>query len=100
MNNPNWQRARALEWAQAGESLIVWVRLAPPAFGLTGLTDASGRPTGRYEVCAHYETNIVGPLSITFVLAANKAELLARGPDDFAEDVPLVKWEDWLTQRG
>jgi hypothetical protein len=28
--------------------------------------------------------------------SAECVELLARGPEDFAEDVELVSWEQWL----
>ena len=99
MSKPKWQRARQLCDSEddtpedrGNIGGVFWVRGTPEA--MTG-DCFDGSIAGREP---RYHTNIVGPDNRPMVVAARIVELLARDETDFAADVPLISWEQWLKE--
>ncbi len=96
---PKWQRARFIKGkaddAVSVTGLFVWVEIGQPCpstgRGLNGAR--AGMPRA-------LRTNIKGPQFPRYGTCLNAdaecIELLARDDKDFAEDMELVPWEEWL----
>jgi len=92
-----WQRARFTKGK--GQRIIpsqrhlfgkeVWVKAEPPIsyMGHVIYTD-------RLEEDKGYETNIYSGSAKVFA-CHDKIEFLARGPEDFAENIPTISLEEW-----
>ena len=96
---PKWQRARILhvnddEMREYGFVLgaTFWAKAGPPALRVNGIK-LYGRAV-REELPPCFDTNLLHETPI--VVRAEDVELLARDENDFAEDVPLIPWEEFL----
>ena len=71
----------------------VWVKIGKPAefWGL------DGGDQDRFCGCLGYEINLMGWLlpHREIVLSEDSVEFLARGPEDFSDDVPLIPYSEW-----
>ena len=89
---PKWQRARLIINPPTGllrAGCEFWVMDKPvyqEAFDPILLTPLA--PARRFE------TNISAPVGEVYVVPAADVELLARGPEDFAETVPFTTIEE------
>lgn len=93
-NKPKWQRARIVNSDNLKNPMlgrIVWVEAKPPKVESCETWRHSSY-SGTYPV---YTTNVVSDNGVRCVLAADGAELLS-GPYDFADDVPLIPWEEFI----
>lgn len=94
MGKPKWQRARLLivHGDPGIQGLEIWVRAeAPKVEAVFSLHIGEMRPAE-----PRYRTNFRVPSDYCYdTVPAVGVELLARSPDDFANDVPLVDYEDW-----
>jgi hypothetical protein len=87
---PKWQRARITNSDNVGREF--WVEAGPPVNKTCKSwrdSDSIDAYTGTYPV---FITNIVYDEVRRAVINAKDAELLP----DFAEDVPLIPWEEFL----
>lgn len=95
MKSPKWQRARIITAPAVPETIghEIWLKLGPPT-----LIDADSIHDGGYlEPELRYDAAISSPSApLGCVLSAIDVELLARDENDFAEDVRLVPWEEFL----
>lgn len=91
--NPKWQRAIALaSWGRGPE---VWVKIAAPE----DLPQTRCPRDGVIIPCvAACETNVTDELGRPCVLSSANIERLARSEADFAEDVPLIPWQQFLEE--
>lgn len=93
-----YQRARLIETDMTGEvraGYELWVVVGKP-------TMQAARIVGMGIIDApelRYETGLRSPAGRRSVIPARVVELLARGPEDFADDVPLQSFEDWLAEQ-
>ena len=88
-----WQRARILLTVRshfAGEE--VWVRLGPPIVKKNTMTTPDGHGGAPGLPQPLYESNRLTAEGHPVYIRSRAAELLARGPEDFADDVALVPW--------
>lgn len=93
MNKPKWQRARVVRF-DVDPRLIgreLWVRIAPPT-----LDHRVNRWTGMPDFSPCYDVNLLGSNGEVGAASKSTIELLARDENDFADDVPLIPWEQWL----
>lgn len=88
---PKWQRARILSDRENPETdgAEIWVMVGTPQ-------DIDGA-WGRVERAVL--TNLMWR-GIAMAWGSEWLELLARDENDFAEDVPLVPWEQFLEECG
>ena len=94
-NRPKWQRARVVLDDEFPEFVgrEFWVRIGKPV-----MTTAE-TPQGFITTFPCVTGNLLGFRGVPVATPIQCIELLGRGPEDFADDVPLVKWGDWLAQK-
>ena len=94
---PKWQRARILHTDSSPEVIgcEIWVKMGPPV-----MQDANGAHGGWSPPELRYDAAILpnDSFSIGVCVCAEDIELLARDENDFAEDVPLIPWEQFLAE--
>lgn len=82
-----WQKARQLKGSQRGRTM--WVQAGRPIV-IPTIGIITGKPLEPEPV---FQTNHIGPRTgRPTVISADYLELLP----EFAKDVPLVSWEDFL----
>lgn len=105
---PKWQRGRVLSnFATSpnqfeGRGALLWVEIGIPtpidSMGAVYTREISDGPC--------FQTNVLSPVDqrepnmkrLNLAVDANQLELLARDENDFAGDVRLVPWEEFLAQ--
>ena len=97
MNKPKWQRAQlvpfendVIEVPKERVGCQLWVRCVP-----------ASRIGGSGQVFSYegYDSNVIDNHSYPHLFVAAEAlELLARDENDFADDVPLISFEEWLEE--
>jgi hypothetical protein len=93
-----YQRARIIKNGPILKvGMLVWVRAERPR-DLPLQDIYTGHFTG---FGLRYQTNIKGlhPNSLGVAFKPERAELLARGPEDFAEDIPMIAFEEFLESQ-
>ena len=97
---PKWQRARIVHVPRGYESRLgyeLWVKAGPP------VVVRRTNEKGRYETAPAYDTNILAPRegfqNPLVAVGVEDVELIARSAEDFADDVPLISFEDWLKEQ-
>ncbi len=95
---PKWQRARVVQAIRADEHFLLnrefWCRIGRPV-PFAGYSAVTGRPEPE-TMCL--ETNLINEKGEPLRFTLRYVELLARDENDFAEDVPLQRWEDFRIQ--
>jgi hypothetical protein len=93
-----WQRAKiisrkSLDLGSHGRT--TWVEMGPPELR----TKVRGIYSGKLSGGDCYRTNryLADTLRIVWV-KADAVELLARGPEDFADEVERISFEQWRDQ--
>lgn len=97
MKKPKWQRARFVNpYDESYRGREVWIKI-----GSKGRRFSRSLVNGRSDVQERYETHVqsVNSIELLTVVRVDSVELLARDESDFAEDVPLVRFEDWLNDK-
>src|SRR5258708_6646232 len=92
---PKWQKARILscaieEWSHGAE---IWCKIEPPHIEASPMSpdlDEYDRPGLTYWI------NLYGLRNAQLVIRAHVVELLARSPDDFAEEVEMINYNEWV----
>ena len=97
MAKPQWQRARKI----AGTGLFplgveFWVRIGPPE---TRAARTIGSHS-RLPVAPRYTTHLKDESPQGVSIRADRVELLARGPDDFAVEVETECFWEWKKRIG
>jgi len=92
---PKWQKARIVKSDYDNPPLVgheLWVIAETPRERFT--VDRDGKP---FVADLVYEVNIEypGKPAQTSVVHPDYVELLP----EFADDVPLVRWEDWIKEK-
>ncbi len=94
---PKWQRARFVIGLGVPVGSEVWVsgpvRLDP-------VVNFAVRDGSRFEKFRHINTNVIDTDGATLTANLEHTELLARDENDFADNVPLISYEEWLTQAA
>jgi hypothetical protein len=95
MNRPKWQHARVLKSIDLPEAIgrKIWIKIEPPA-------ERGGRDVMTLEICEVTPTHLTNLHSsgLRIIISTEQIELLARDENDFAEDVPLIPWEQFLSE--
>ncbi len=100
--SPKWQKARMVEHpdytlsAPAGTE--VWVLVGPPTCPPEGFRDCLTRASVQDALAYPFNVTRNHAPGLLCMIAACTIELLARGPEDFAEDVDILIFEDWIAQ--
>jgi hypothetical protein len=97
---PKWQRARIVSAYETYRYCIgqeLWVIGQPEDDGRTSYDPQTNTPVEGAEGPS-YDTNLMDPDGRDISVRANRLELLARDENDFADDVDLIPWEQFLAQ--
>jgi len=102
VKKPKWQRARIIKdnSSRMGSPTVVgrevWMLTERP-HQIVGVA-VEDHMTYRIQNAVH--SQIIDSDGRPVAMGSDYIELLARGPEDFADEVPLVKWEDWLKESA
>ncbi len=95
---PKWQRVKVIEIVRDDERFLLgrelWCRIGRP-IPFAGYSVSDGKPE---PVTMCLESNILNRKGEPLRFTIRYIELLARDEKDFAEDVPLQRWEDFCVQ--
>jgi hypothetical protein len=87
-----WQKA-ILKAAKYFEFMIgqeIWCRMSRPFF-----TKGIGVKGDPVRAMVYYSNLLAWDSDVQLQVPKEIVELLARGPEDFAEDVPLIPYAEW-----
>ena len=90
---PKWQRARILSNCVLGTGREIWVATGAPEIveGVNPLTEFRNPPRKRVLMNVQDDGDDI-------LIRADQIERHARDENDFAEDVPLIPWQEFLAE--
>lgn len=92
-----WQRGRILKnkafYDHGTAGMTIWVKDKP--YLASGHHDTVNGESSQVVDYLVYDTNIRDNKDI-LCIAACQIELLSRNVDDFADDMPMIQWEDFI----